>query len=117
MYKKHNNRVDGCQLFYHDRANVCECDVCGYHISSHKPSSSILITKNIVVNTASSSQCHIMFIDDDDEYLKKLLTKRLELNDVVSNFNVTPLSFINVKLEFIKIRKALKLQTYMFVIG
>ena len=104
--KKHNGGVDGCQLFYPDGANARKCGACGCHRSLHKPPPSISpscshkVTQNSVVNTTPSSQGDIMLIDDDDECLKEPVTKRLKLNDVVSNVNVTPFPCVKVKLEF-----------------
>lgn len=41
-----------------------------------------------------------MFIDDDNEYSKEMLSMSLKLNDVISNVNITPISFIKIKLDF-----------------
>ena len=38
--------------------------------------------------------------DDDDECLKEPLSKKLKVNDIVPNVNVTALSSVKVKLEF-----------------
>lgn len=45
-------------------------------------------------------QGDIMLMDDDDECLKELVTKRLKLNDFVSNVNDTLLFSTKFKLEF-----------------
>lgn len=104
--KKHNGDVDGCQLFYPDGANARKCGACGCHRSLHKPPPSISpscshkVTQNSVVNTALPLQDDTMLIDDDDDCLKEPVTKKLKLNDAVTNVNVTPFSCVKVKLEF-----------------
>lgn len=98
--EKHNGRVDGCWLFYPTGANARNCNACDYHGLLHQPppSCSHKVTKNLVVSITPSLQGDIMLIDDNNEYLKEPLTKRLKIKWCCIQYNVTPFSFSKVIL-------------------
>lgn len=52
------------------------------------------MTKNSIFNTNLSLYGDFMLIGNDDECLKEHLTKRLKINDVVFDINVTPLLYV-----------------------